>query len=157
MNKQEIDFNKRARWYLLANRSSAVIYLTTQQIKFEFVERISNPSGRLTEGELDSDAPGTGVSSGASSIHHGLDRTFFHHELDAKAFAKRLSRILEKAFHEERFNDLVLVCEPHFLGLLRSELSPALKTIIRHEVNREYAQGSDEEVHQLILQAMELR
>ena len=156
MSKQSVDFKKCIRWYVVANRSGAVFYQTTRKASFQFVERLKNPRGKLTEGELDSDAPGTGFSSaGEGTIHHGLDRTFKHHEGDARDFAKRIALTLDKALKEERFNELVLVCEPHFLGLLRATLSIGVREMIRHEVNREYAQGSDEQVHSLILQAIE--
>jgi len=155
MVSQSIDFKKHVRWYALANRSGAVLYQTTKNKKFEFVERFENPNGKLTEGEFDSDAPGTGISSaGGHTIHHALDRTFKHHERDANIFAKRIADALGEAARVGRFNELVLVSEPHFLGLLRASLLPSVRELISHELNREYAQGSDEQIHHLILQAI---
>jgi protein required for attachment to host cells len=153
-----IEFKPNVRWYLVANRAEAVIYRSSKDVKFKFVERFKHPESRVLEGDLDSDRPGTGFSSaGGGTIRHGLDRTFFHHEQASRQFAKILARHLDRTASEELYSELVLVSEPHFLGLLRAELSERVKRLISHEINREYSQGSDHEVHSLILQAIEAR
>jgi len=50
---------------------------------------------------------------------------------------------------------LILVAEPHFLGLMRMALPPELKRLIRHEIPREYLEGSDEDLKLSIQTALQ--
>jgi protein required for attachment to host cells len=151
-----LEVRNSVRWYVVANRLEAVFYQDTRDTKFQFVDRLKNPRGNSLEGELDSARPGSGTSSaGNGTIRHGLDRTFHHHERVAKKFAEVIARSLAKKAQEGQFNELVLAAEPHFLGLLRASLSPQVRHLIKSEVNREYAQGSDLELYQNILRAIE--
>jgi protein required for attachment to host cells len=143
-------------WYVLANRTDAVFYEDFGDQKFRFKERMKNKKGHLTEGQLDSDRPGSGVSSAASgSIRHSLDRTFHHHEQVASRFATGIARFLSRKQRAGLFDSLILVAEPHFLGLMRMALPPELKLLIRHEIPREYLEGSDEDLKLSIQTALQ--
>ncbi len=149
---------KVSRWYVFANRTEAVFYRDLPEHRFLFINRIKNPKGHLLEGEMDSDRPGTGMSSaGGGTIRHGLDRTFMHHEQNAERFAGVIARALTSAERALAFNELVIIAEPHFLGLLRAALPEEVKQYIKHEVNRELVQGSDEELRSAAIRAIELR
>ena len=50
---------------------------------------------------------------------------------------------LARADNADRYGKLVLVAEPHFLGLLRAALTPDVKLKVEHEFNREMRQGAD--------------
>ena len=153
---RDLDLSVKKRWYVVANRTDAVFYKDTRDHKFAFVERLGNPAGKLTEMELDSDKPGRGFSSASNgSIHHSLDRRSHRHEKVAKDFARKIADSLEEAFKGDHMNEVVLVAESHFLGLIREVLPLAVRKLVKHEVNREYVQGSDQELHRLILKAIE--
>lgn len=142
-------------WYVVASRTGAAIYEDGEDKRFRFIERLENKKGQLTEGELDSDKPGRGFSSGGGGVvSHGLDRRSQQHELVAEKFAKRIAEVLLAARTERRFSDLVLVAEPHFLGLLRSALDAGTKALVRYEVGREYAKAPNSELRSLILKAI---
>jgi protein required for attachment to host cells len=83
-----------------------------------------------------------------------MDRRFTHHERVARKFAHRIGLWLSEARRKGAFGDLVIAAEPHFLGLLRGELDAETRSALRHEVPREYAQGSDEEIRARILEAI---
>ena len=151
-----IVFESSIRWYVLANRSEAVFYKDTDTDKFKFVQRMTDPNGKLKESELDSDRPGR-TNSGGMSISNSLDRTFHHHELEAKEFAKKIAVSVTEAARDGRVNELVLACEPHFLGLLRSALPDSIKSLVKEEINHEYTYGSDEAIRGQILNAIEKR
>ncbi|MDR3606635.1 MAG: host attachment protein [Oligoflexia bacterium] len=151
----DLGLNTRVRWYVVANRTDAVFYGRGKDKKFHFIDRLTNKRGHLRETELVSDKPGTGFSSaGGGTIHHGLDRRFEQHEQVAQRFARKIAFILDSAYRAENFRDLVLVAEPHFLGLLRAELSPPVRDAVKFEVPREYAQGSDEKIQKQIMEAI---
>ncbi len=148
------DLRNNKKWYVLANRTDAVIYKDAARAKFEFVERLSHSPGRLTESQLNSDRPGRGNSSATRSIRHSLDRHHQHHENEAKSFARKIASTLEKAQSEERFAKIVLVAEPHFLGLLKAVLSRSVKQSIQHTLPKEYRQGSDRQLRSLVFNAI---
>ncbi len=142
--------------YVVANRSEAVFYADGSDRKFHFVERLTNKKGHRHESELVSDRPGRGVSSAGGGIHHGLEPGTSHHELAARRFAKRVAAALERGRSQKLFRELVLVAEPHFLGLLRRSLTSKTREAVTHEVGHEYyAQGSGEEVRARILKAIQ--
>ena len=153
---RDLDLSIKDRWYLVANRSDAVIYRDRRGRPFEFVERFLNPSARLTESELVSDRPGRTFSSvRGSSVHNSLDQRYIHHERSAELFAKKLAGVLDRALHEERFSELVVVAEPHFLGLLRSKFTAPVSRKVYRDIPREFAQGSDEDLQAFILSWLE--
>ena len=147
---------KRRRLYLLANRVSASLYEDRPEAPFTFIERMKNPKGHALERQLDSDRPGMMRSSaGSGTIHHGMDKTFHHHEQAASHFAKVIAKKLLDRKRGLKFTELVIAAEPHFLGLIRKELAPELKPLISYEVNREYREGNDQEMRNAILKAIE--
>ena len=156
--KPTIEFKNKVRYYVVANRMEANIYRSTPEVRFKFLERLKNRLGGLMESELDSDGPGTGWSSaGGGTIRHSLDRTFHHHEKILENFAKEISDYLEDGWRKDLYGELVLVCDPHLLGLMREKLSSHVKKLVLHEINREYLQGSDQEIYAMIQRAIESR
>lgn len=144
--------------YVVANQSDAVFYLDGSDRKFHFIDRLSNRKAHLTEIDLVSDRPGRGISSAGSGVfHHSLGRGFTHHEQAAKDFARKIADQLGVARRNKQFHNLVLVAEPHFLGLLREALDSETRAVIKHEINREYAQGSDSEIRSAIMKAIEAK
>lgn len=153
---RDLDLEIKTRWYVVANRSSAVLYEDNNTAKFRFLNRLSNSKGSLFNVDLTSDKPGKTISSAAGgTIHHSLERRATQHDEVAKKFAKKIAANLETAYREKRFKDLVLVAEPHFLGLLREALNTPVLEAITHEIPKEYARGSDHQLRQLILNAIE--
>lgn len=107
-------------------------------------ERLTDPSARLHDRDFKSDAPGrafepTPLRDGrrGATAHHGVgeDRSPRAHE--AELFARRIIASLEGAQRRAAFDQLVLVAEPHFLGLLRHFLSPPLRAALIAEVHKD--------------------
>lgn len=142
-------------WFVVANRTEAVIFKETQKKDLSFVYRFSNPKGKRREAELDSDRPGKTASSASRTLRHALDTHNNKHEVQAQKFSKTISKALTKAAKEKKFDELVLVAEPHFLGLLRNEIPKELKPYIKHEIHHEYNGDSEPELKKHIFQALE--
>lgn len=115
-------------WILSASRASARI-IEKQGSKLSLVENISHDEGRLKNCEIDSDRPGRAFDR-ASSARHAMEPTEAPHERAAKDFAHALAASLKRARLSSKFERLVLVAEPHFLGLLRAELDPITKSLV---------------------------
>lgn len=152
---RQMDFGRKPNWYVLANRVSATIYSNGPSGKFTFLQRIDNKQGGMRESDLDSDKPGRGFSTaGGGVFRHSLDRRYQHHELVARKFAKRLGKFLDSALRKRAFGQLVLIAEPHFLGLLREAFPPAVKRVVEHEIKHRYRELSSERLHEQIQDAI---
>lgn len=134
-------------WFLVANRVGACIYEGRPGKGFHFVKRLSNPKGRLTNFQLVSDRPGRSFSSSRGSMHrHGLSQRTDYHEVVARDFARKIDRQLRLAALRGEFDRITLVAEPHFLGLLKSFLSPQVREALTRSVAHEWNEGSDIEL-----------
>jgi protein required for attachment to host cells len=147
-------FNRPNRWYIVANRSQATIYEESETRLFEVVTRLYNPDARLSEGELDSDRAGRALGKGPGQ--HTYDRSFHHHEQVGVEFARKLVQYVEHADSEKRFEELVLVAGPSFVGYLRNLFSNQILKKVTDEVVREFVHHSDAEVRTLIHNAMKV-
>jgi protein required for attachment to host cells len=141
-------------WFILANRVEAVIYGDQRNEPFHFIDRLHNRKGRAPEYHLVSDREGTVNSSASKTVRHSYEPKETKHEHSARQFAKQISLYLEKALNKKQYDDLTLVAEPHFMGLLRAALKPSVKNKVIHEVKHEYLQGSDDKIRKLIQNAI---
>ncbi|HEX5655809.1 MAG TPA: host attachment protein [Polyangiales bacterium] len=121
-------------WIVVAHRAGARIFETHGRGSgLDYVQELRNEAGRLKDSELDSDRQG---AAGHSS-HHGQDslsREQSPHERAAADFARELSRLLERGRNEHAYDDVVLVAEPGFLGMLREALDAPTASLVRAEI-----------------------
>lgn len=144
------------RRYVVANRTDAVIYAEAEGGDFSFLRRLKNPIGRRHEGKLVSDHPGVGRSSaGDGTIHHALDRNVLRHETSAKKFASAIARAVGRECDQSDCRGLILVAEPHFLGLLRAELPDRIRKLVVAEVPREFVRLPDRVVARKVIAAID--
>jgi protein required for attachment to host cells len=142
-------------WYLVANQTNAVIYKDSSA-RFNVVERLDNPLSKLKEGALDSDRPGRGCASAQGGfLRHGLDRHYKRREQLLQTFAAKIGKVLEKAQHEDRYTDLVVVAEPHFLGKLWAHLPVTVQARVSRALGKEYVRQPNAELRRLIFRALE--
>ena len=146
------------RIFLAANRAEALIYKEVNgEKKMELLTCLNEPNSHLHERDLDSDGPGTGFSSaGGGTIHHGLDRTFHRHEQIGKDFVRKIMKSLMEIETEERFQELVLVAEPHFLGLLKAALPASMKKKLTLEKTHEFTLETDAEIQKYLYALIEV-
>jgi len=105
---------------------------------------LENPGAHLHNRDFKSDrqgrvfdrAPAAGQRRGTVARHAtGGERS--PRKRDAQLFAKRITRELSAAYRADRFDGLVLVAGPAFLGLLRAALTKALKSAVVAEVAKD--------------------
>ncbi len=127
------------RWYVLVTRIDASIFIGRGAAeKLEFVEKFVNPEGLLQERELVSDKPGRKFSTAGGNVRNDIGQQTPHHEMSARRFVRKISALLKEAYSAKQFDELVLVAEPHMLGLLRKAMPKQLQATVRHEVGHEY-------------------
>lgn len=125
------------KWMIVANRAGArFIEVGGQGRALELRDTIDNPRGRLHDGDLDADRPGRAFDS-AGEGRHALSREESASERVAANFARKLASRLSAARKAHEFDELVLVAEARFLGLLRGALDDATSKSVVTSVDKD--------------------
>ena len=103
----------------------------------QLVGQLSDPNAHLHDRDFKSDRPGrvfdrAPPSSGrrGATSHHATSGERRPRKHEAELFARRVAEELERARHEKRFEHMILVAAPEFLGLLRKALPKALEASV---------------------------
>jgi len=125
-----------------------VTFYDTQNIgdKLEVTGRLTDPLAHLHDRDFKSDRPGrfsdhaplVGGRRGATAGHGtGGERRPRKHE--AIIFAQKIATELEQAHQADRFDRLIVMAEPGFLGVLRKALPSSLSSAVIAEVAKDLA------------------
>jgi protein required for attachment to host cells len=136
----------KSTWIVTADASRArVLQVTGRQQRLQEVEDLLNPEGRLRDSELVRDSlgrwsgpdrpGGNSMPDPVSPAEHAVEK-----------FAKRVGHYLDKARTEHRFESLVLVAPPKFLGTLRAELTKEVEKLVVREVPKDLSSLSAREL-----------
>jgi protein required for attachment to host cells len=133
------------KWIIAADESRARVLQVADRDQLVEIEDLLNPDARLQERELQSDAEprfnghgGVGKAGSSPTGGPASDReTQGAVEHSAKVFARELGRYLEKARTDHRYDELVLVAPPKFLGALRKELDKEVEKLVTGELPKE--------------------
>jgi protein required for attachment to host cells len=124
-------------WIVVGHRAGARIVAHTRS-GLELVDTIEHAAGRLKDSEMGSDRPGRAFSSaGPGRSAHSPHESARDHA--AQGFANQLAETLRAARNEHRFDRLVLVAEPRFLGMLRASLDAATAALVHDEAHKDLA------------------
>ena len=112
-------------WILVTDGARARLFSTElPEDKWTVIQEFEHPEGRQSSSEIrPSGAPGR-MQQGKSA---GGRRTAFEPRTTPRAasderFAEELSKFLEHASSTREFDKLVLVAEPHWMGILQAAL-----------------------------------
>lgn len=137
----------RRHCFVVANRSGARIFVKSGHEPPMLVHAIDHPQGRAHERELRTDKPGrTFASWSGQSVRHALGKKVLPHEEDLIDFTAELAQHLAKDRAEANYDDLTIVAEPHFSGVLLEHLDTDLRRAISHSVHKDLAYMNDIEV-----------
>jgi protein required for attachment to host cells len=122
-------------WIIVANNACARIFSRGQrQTRLREVADLVHPAGRMTQLEQhDKDRPGRSFDSRGAG-RHALEPQTGHKLKEATLFARQMADYLEQ--HEREFEELIIVCAPRLLGLLRKQMSKPLAARIRREIRK---------------------
>jgi protein required for attachment to host cells len=132
-------------WIVAADSSRARFLQVAGREQLLEIGGLANPAGRMDDRELITDAHprfsghgGMGKPGGRATSGPGSDRqetSAQEHATDL--FAKRVGDYLDKARIEHRYDELVLIAPPEFLGRLRKELDKEVKKLVADEVPKD--------------------
>ncbi len=133
-------------WVVVANRTEVKVfeYENKKDSEVQFLMKFENPRGRLRPQQINADKPG--IFSNLVSHGTRLVKPQSPTERIAQEFAKKVSVFLEEALQKRRFDDLVLIADPHFMGRVRSSLSKELRRCITKEIIKDLGAVTTEEI-----------
>jgi protein required for attachment to host cells len=92
------------------------------------------PRGRAGQSELTATTP------------HDTSSDYDPHAGEVMRFARYLSRRLEHLRQAGSVNDFILLAEPHFLGLLRNQLTEQTRKLVSRELPRDFVHADAEKI-----------
>lgn len=137
-------------WILVADSARARIFTAdTPSSPLEEIEDIAHTEGRLYDREITSDLPGRMRHAGGIG-GHAYDPSSDPKEHEASNFSHSIAQHLETARSENKFDQLVIIAEPSFLGMLRNNLSEQVKKVVCLELDKEITTQSATEIREYL-------
>lgn len=139
-------------WVLVADEAmSRILLLNTKDKALEPVEEIADPDAHASNAELRRDAfgrrnPGAkqGVSPSTVTASAGEEQSQQH----AEVFAAKVASTLQRGLDHQRFNELIVVAPPHFLGLLRKAFDKTLQAAVVRDEPKDFVHFTNDDIYQ---------
>jgi len=136
-------------WIVVANGTVARIFAAENNHELKELELMEHPEGRLHARDLVSDRPGRGFER-ANPGRHAMEPPTSPKRNEFNIFAKQICDHLNVAHNEGKFNNLYIVANPQFLGLLRQMIAPSLVSKIAGEVGKDMTQMVAGDIRKLL-------
>lgn len=134
-------------WVLVADSTRARIFTAdTPSSPLEEIEDFSHTEGRLHDREITSDLPGKIKSVGGGG--HAFEQPTDPKQHEDDNFARLVAQYLEDAHNANRFEQLLIVAAPSFLGLLRNHLQEQIKHLVCFELDKDLTLQSAADIRQ---------
>lgn len=134
-------------WIVVADSSRARIFTAdSPSSPLEEIEDLSHTEGRLHDREITSDLPGRIKS--ANEIGHAYEQRTDPKQHEVDNFARYIAQHLEEARNKNRFEQLIIVAGPSFLGMLRNHLQEQTKKRVCFELDKEITALSAADIRQ---------
>jgi protein required for attachment to host cells len=134
-------------WIVVANSTYVRIFTAdTPSSPLEELENFVHTENRLHDREITSDLPGRVKSFGGGG--HAYEQPTDPKQHEADNFAHRIAQYLEDAHNENRFEQLIIVADPSFLGRLRNHLQEQIKKLVRLEIDKQITTLTAAEIRQ---------
>ena len=133
-------------WILIADSSRARIFTAENSVaELIEIESLNHSEARLHEQDLESDLPGkaNGVQGAGGHLYTDENSPKEQEEIN---FAKRVSQHLCHELNLNKFESLLVVAAPSFLGELRSACSNRLQKHITFSLDKNVVTKTPEQI-----------
>jgi protein required for attachment to host cells len=89
------------------------------------------------------DSPGRTGHGAKTHARHGANSDYDPHAIEVERFAKRIARRLDLERRNKSFDELVVIAEPRFLGVLRVHLTALTGRIITRQAAKDLVRSDD--------------
>jgi protein required for attachment to host cells len=130
---------------VVADQSEADFYeLERRDMPPLFVQRLEDADAHLHDRDLKSDRPGRVFDHAAAAgsrrgavAHHSTGGERNPRKVEAQRFARRIADALDEERRQGRYDRLVVMAPPTFLGLLRQEMPVAVHSMLTAEIGKD--------------------
>ncbi|CAN5331619.1 hypothetical protein BH24PSE2_BH24PSE2_20750 [soil metagenome] len=137
---------QRTPWIVVAHSTEANIYTVDSPTgPLRHVAGFEHPESALRNRELETDRPGRAFDS-AGEGRHAMSSEVEPAKQEAIRFARRLADELRAGRVAHRYDELLLVAAPEFLGLLRDALDDDTRARVSFELDKNLAHEDAEEI-----------
>ena len=137
-------------WVVVADAARARIVASGGANQpFRDIEQLVHGESRLRNTQRVSDRPGRSFDShgeGRHAMEPGVDPA----DQEALRFATDIADRVHQGRVGNDFDSLILVAPPRFLGMLRKALDKESRKLVQTEIDKEFTQLDDEEIHRRI-------
>lgn len=135
-------------WILVAHEAGARLFENRGPGKgLELLEEVEHAAGRERDREIVSDRPGRSFRKNSGDPRRAaMSRSEGPHDRAVANFARELAHKLQHERTQNRFERLVLVAPPRFLGLLRSSLDTPTAHLVVGSLDKDLANTKDAEL-----------
>lgn len=124
-------------WILVADGARARLFeLAAKSAQLTELDCFVNPQGRMHDHDLTTDRRPL-VDEGATTVRHAMEPHTSLRDKTAERFARLLGEALERGRTEGRYEHVVLVAPPRFLGVLRDGLGEGVSGHVAAEIHRD--------------------
>ena len=116
------------------NVHARIFTVKTLSSPLEEIETLTHLEGRLHDREMTSDFPGKIKCNG--KMGHAFEQRTDPKQNESDKFARQIANYLEDAHNTNKFNQLLLIAEPSFLGLLRKNFSEPIRKLVALELDK---------------------
>ena len=116
------------------NVHARIFTVKTLSSPLEEIETLTHLEGRLHDREMTSDFPGK--IKGNGKMGHAFEQRTDPKQNESDKFARQIANYLEDAHNTNKFNQLLLIAEPSFLGLLRKNFSQPIRKLVALELDK---------------------
>jgi protein required for attachment to host cells len=135
----------KSTFILVADNVRARIFTAeTPSSPLQEIEALAHTEGRLHDREMTSDLPGK--IKGEGSVGHAFEQPTDPKKHEADNFAHRIAQYLEEAHNTNKFEQLLIIAEPSFLGLLRNQLSEQIKKLVSFGLDKNITTHSVDDI-----------
>jgi len=117
------------------------------------VENLVSPDARVHNRELLSDKPGR-VFDIKGEGRHSTDSDRSPKQQISIRFASEVADRIERDFREKRFDQLYLIAEPQFLGLLKKSIAHEIENVISESIPKNLTRHDLESIREVLPQRL---
>jgi protein required for attachment to host cells len=133
-------------WILVADAAKARLFEAPEPGSgWRLLEDLENPEGRARSRDFLADEAG-GVQHDEGAVFRNAMEPLSIKKVEAKRFAKDLAHTLNQGVNTNRYDRLVIVAPPEFLGMLRHELTTQVMAKVVDTVPKDYTQSNVDEL-----------
>ena len=144
-------------WILVANQAEAQVFSSDRPMgSLKLIKTLTHEEGMARTRDLVSDAPGRAYNR-TGPARHSMDPDTHVKEEERRKFVKEITELLERAYLQGGFNQLVILAAPAVLGVIRKTLSNGLSRAVIKEVPKDVIGQSVDKIQDQLQRAFQLK